>query len=95
VACDSAAGDALPRHHHALDQTEGYCLAQVEAEGWLLVPGAGQFRGRCTKTVCDRVNSWPEEGTSVASRSWAFAYRPPGAVRDTAAVLQWRTVTGA
>jgi hypothetical protein len=39
-----------------LDQTEGYCLAQDDAQGWLLVPGARNFRGRCTRTVCDRVN---------------------------------------
>lgn len=56
VACDSAAIMHFLATTTQLDQTEGYCLAQDEAEGWLLVPGARNFRGRCTKTVCDRVN---------------------------------------
>jgi hypothetical protein len=48
-----------------LDQTEGYCLAQDEAQGWLLVPGVRNFRGRCTRTVCDRVNVVAGGATSV------------------------------
>ncbi len=56
VACDSAAVMHFLATTMRLDQTEGYCLAQDDAQGWLLVPGARNFRGRCTRTVCDRVN---------------------------------------
>ena len=65
VACDSAAVMHFLATTMRLDQTEGYCLAQDEAEGWLLVPGEANFRGRCTKTVCDRVNTVAGAGTSV------------------------------
>ena len=30
--------------------------AADDAQGWLLVPGEANYRGRCVKTVCDRVN---------------------------------------
>ncbi len=56
VACDSGAIMHFLANTMQLDQTEGYCLAQDDAQGWLLVPGARNFRGRCTRTVCDRVN---------------------------------------
>ncbi len=56
VACDSAAVMHFLATTMRLDQTEGYCLAQDDAEGWLLVPGARTFRGRCTRTACDRVS---------------------------------------
>lgn len=56
VACDSAAVMHFLATTMRLDQTEGYCLAEDDAEGWLLVPGARNFRGRCTRTVCDRVS---------------------------------------
>jgi hypothetical protein len=55
VACDSATITRFLANTMQLDQTEGYCLARDEAEGWLLVPGARSYRGRCTRTVCDRV----------------------------------------
>jgi hypothetical protein len=56
VACDSATVTHFLGATMQLDQTEGYCLAEDDASGWLLVPGARNYRGRCTKTVCDRVN---------------------------------------
>ncbi len=56
VPCDSAAVMHFLATTMRLDQTEGYCLAQDDAEGWLLVPGARNFRGRCARTACDRVN---------------------------------------
>ena len=56
VACDSAAVMHFLANTMRLDQTEGYCLAEDDANGWLLVPGARNYRGRCTKTACDRVN---------------------------------------
>ncbi|MBP1805896.1 hypothetical protein [Rubellimicrobium aerolatum] len=56
VACDSAAVTHFLATTMRLEETEGYCLAADDANGWLLVPGARNYRGRCTKTVCDRVN---------------------------------------
>ncbi|TNC50730.1 hypothetical protein FHG66_07065 [Rubellimicrobium rubrum] len=56
VDCDSAAIVHFLATTMRLDQTEGYCLAEDDWHGWLLVPGARNYRGRCTKTVCDRVN---------------------------------------
>jgi hypothetical protein len=56
VACDSATITHFLANTMQLDQTEGYCLAVDDAEGWLLVPGEANYRGRCVKTVCDRVN---------------------------------------
>jgi hypothetical protein len=55
VACDSATVTRFLANTMQLDQTEGYCLARDEAEGWLLVPGTRNYRGRCARTVCDRV----------------------------------------
>lgn len=65
TACDSAAIMHFLGTTMRLDQTEGYCLASDEAEGWLLVPGARNFRGRCTKTACERVNTAASGATSV------------------------------
>ncbi len=56
VQCDSAAIVHFLATTMRLDQTEGYCLAEDDRHGWLLVPGARNYRGRCTRTVCDRVN---------------------------------------
>ncbi len=56
VACDSATVTHFLANTMQLDQTEGYCLAADDQNGWLLVPGAASYRGLCTRTVCDRVN---------------------------------------
>ncbi|TNC73752.1 hypothetical protein [Rubellimicrobium roseum] len=56
VACDSAAIIHVLGTTMRLEETDGYCLAEDDHEGWLLVPGVRNYRGRCTKTVCDRVN---------------------------------------
>lgn len=65
TACDSAAVMHFLATTMRLDQTEGYCLAQDEAEGWLLVPGEANFRGRCTRTACERVNTVAGGAASV------------------------------
>jgi hypothetical protein len=56
VACDSATVTHFLANTMQLDQTEGYCLAADDQNGWLLVPGSSNYRGRCVRTVCDRVN---------------------------------------
>jgi hypothetical protein len=58
VACDGATVTAFLARTMQLDQTEGYCLAEGDdAEGWLLVPGSADYRGRCRATACERVNA--------------------------------------
>ncbi len=57
VDCDSATVTAFLATTMRLDQTEGYCLAAApDEEGFLLVPGQANFRGRCRATVCDGVS---------------------------------------
>ena len=65
VACDSATVTHFLAATMRLDQTEGYCLAEDEAEGFLLVPGEANFRGRCTRTACQRVEAAAEGGVAV------------------------------
>jgi hypothetical protein len=65
VACDSAAVMHFLAATMRLDQTEGYCLAPDAEQGWLLVPGEANFRGRCTRTVCERVNAAAGAAASV------------------------------
>lgn len=67
VACDSATTIAYLGGILALDEIDGYCLSEApDDEGWLLVPGARNFRGRCRVTICDRVNSTAADGAAVA-----------------------------
>lgn len=67
VACDSATTIAYLAGILALDEVEGYCLAEAPGdEGWLLVPGERNFRGRCRVTACDRVNALAEDSAAVA-----------------------------
>lgn len=56
VSCDSAAIIHFLGTTMRLEETDGYCLAEDDQQGWLLVPGARNYLGRCTRTVCDRVN---------------------------------------
>lgn len=64
VACDSETTIAFLGAVLAVDQIDGYCLSyDAETDGFLLVPGARNFRGRCQKTVCDRVNLAAEQTT--------------------------------
>ena len=67
--CDSAVTMAFLAGMQALDQTDGYCLAEGDAgEGWILVPGDRNFRGRCRVTVCDRVNAARDGSLALAAR---------------------------
>lgn len=67
VACDSATTIAYLGGILALDEIDGYCLSEApDDEGWLLVPGERNFRGRCRVTICDRVNNTAADGAAVA-----------------------------
>jgi hypothetical protein len=54
--CDSATTLAFLTGVLGYAETDGFCLAEEDSEGFLLVPGEANFRGRCRRTVCDRVN---------------------------------------
>ena len=57
-ACDSGVLIAYLGQTLAADEIEGYCLAaDAEAETFLLVPGERNYRGRCRRTACERVNA--------------------------------------
>jgi hypothetical protein len=71
--CDSAAVIHFLARSLQLDQTEGYCLADGDEAGWLLVPGARNWRGRCTVTACDRVNAAAGAGAGIARTVAALA----------------------
>lgn len=73
VACDSATITRFLATTMRLDQTEGYCLARDEAEGWLLVPGEANFRGRCARTACERVEVVTQGALSVGQSILALA----------------------
>lgn len=47
------------------DQIDGYCLSEVDDLGHLLIPGERNFRGRCTGTVCEVVNTSAEAAVNV------------------------------
>ena len=51
VACDSATTLAFLAGILGYGETDGFCLVQEDSEGFLLVPGARNFRGRCQGTV--------------------------------------------
>lgn len=73
VECDSATITRFLGNMMQLDQTEGYCLAEDDQEGWLLVPGTRNYRGRCTKTVCDRVNVVADTATDLGKAMLGLA----------------------
>jgi hypothetical protein len=67
--CDSATTIAFLAGIEALPAIESYCLAEAAGDGgWLLVPGERDWRGRCRRTFCDRVNMTAADGAAVAIR---------------------------
>lgn len=51
------------------DEATGYCLAaDGSGEGWLLVPGERDYRGRCDRTVCERVDLAAADALAVTER---------------------------
>jgi hypothetical protein len=64
VSCDSETIIAFLGAVLAVDQIDRYCLSyDAETDGFLLVPGVRNYRGRCQKTVCDRVNVAADQTT--------------------------------
>lgn len=67
TACDSATITRFLGLTLALEETKGFCLAEDGEEGWLLVPGEANFRGRCRVSVCERVNAGADFAGDVAA----------------------------
>lgn len=65
-ACDSLTTISFLATYLELRETEGYCLAEDPEAGYLLVPGARNYRGRCRVTACERVNMAREETLQAA-----------------------------
>lgn len=65
-ACDSELTILYLAQHLAGDEIDGYCLAQDDAtDSFLLVPGERNFRGRCRRTTCERVNAAAEDAMAA------------------------------
>ncbi len=65
-ACDSQTLIAFLANEVPDGDLEGYCLLPDERLGYLLVPGERNYRGRCAKTLCDRVNNATDGALNVA-----------------------------
>lgn len=51
------------------DEAAGYCLApDGTGEGWLLVPGTRDYRGRCDRTVCEKVDLAAADALALTGR---------------------------
>ncbi len=61
-----------------LPNTSGYCLAEGDAEtGWLLVPGARNYRGRCAVSTCQRINGAADDIVGLTNRMALMLYAAP------------------
>ena len=49
--------------------SNGYCLEYVDDEvGYIMLPGDRNFRGRCTKTTCERLTGATEDLAAINDR---------------------------
>ena len=68
-ACDSALTILYLAQSLPGEEIDGYCLARDgETDSFLLVPGERGFRGRCTKTTCERVNDVREDAVTASAK---------------------------
>jgi hypothetical protein len=76
--CDSETTIAFLGAVLAVEQIDQYCLSfDAETDGFLLVPGARNFRGRCQKTVCERVNIARDQTTGFLGGMMQAVLQPP------------------
>jgi hypothetical protein len=74
-ACPSNVTLTFLAQMEGLPDTTGYCLAEGDAaSGWLLVPGARNFRGRCSVSTCERVNGTAADLQGLTATVTQFAY---------------------
>ncbi|OUD08684.1 hypothetical protein BVC71_12190 [Marivivens niveibacter] len=56
----------------------GYCLEYGDNDaGYLLLPGSRNFRGRCERTTCERVNAAADEVSAINTQMRSIFGRPP------------------
>lgn len=78
LTCDSETTIAFLGAVLAVDQVDRYCLSyDAETEGFLLVPGARNYRGRCQKTACERVNIARDQTTGFLGGMMQAVLQPP------------------
>ncbi len=65
-ACDSQTLITFLSNEVPREEIAGYCLAPDATLGYVLAPGPRDYRGRCVRTTCDRVNAAREGAQSVA-----------------------------
>jgi len=64
--CDSATLITYLSQTIPADAIDDYCLTEVGDFGFLLIPGVRTFRGRCTKSTCERVNATADGALGAA-----------------------------
>lgn len=67
--CDSATLIAYLAQEVPEEEISGYCLASDPLLGFVLAPGARDYRGRCARTSCDRVSGARDGAAAVAARA--------------------------
>lgn len=78
VVCDSATTIAFLGAVLSVDQIDAYCLSyDSAADGYLLVPGARNFRGRCQQTVCERMNLVADQTAGFLITMTQAVLQPP------------------
>ena len=76
--CPSAVALNFMAGIEGLPNSEGYCLAEGDEDtGLLLVPGERDYRGRCTVSVCQRVNMAADDTIAITNRMAVRLYEPP------------------
>ena len=56
----------------------GYCLEFGDNDaGYLLLPGTRNFRGRCEKTTCERINVAADEASALNAQMRGIFGQPP------------------
>ncbi|QFU08367.1 hypothetical protein PARPLA_02966 [Rhodobacteraceae bacterium THAF1] len=65
-ACDSETLISFLSLNVPEEEIDGYCLLPDPEFGYLLAPGARDYRGRCTATTCERVNTARDGAVGVA-----------------------------
>lgn len=77
-ACTSDVTLAFVGQLGNIPDTDGFCLQTGDADsGYLLLPGARNFRGRCTRTTCDRVNDASGDVASLGLKIADVIAGPP------------------
>ncbi|QFT62381.1 hypothetical protein SAMN05421853_10469 [Roseivivax halotolerans] len=60
----------------------GYCLSELEETGYILVPGARNYRGRCTETACQKVNAAADATVSTTAALASAVQRKSGETKE-------------